>query len=308
MFLFKVNKDGEVTEIRERPFKKEKYLQDLCERNLDGIFELKFVRSEFIIHNFRIDTLAFDTENKSFVIIEYKKDRNFSVVDQGYAYLSLMLNNKADFILEYNENCEENLKRKDVDWSQSKVMFVSTAFTDYQKESINFKDLPIELWEVRYFDNDTIYFTQHRPSGATESIKTISKDSETIQKVSKEIKVFTEEDHINNVPDDTQEMYEKFKQAILNIDDSTTIKPTLKYLGFIANKHNVCDINIQKKSLKMWINLRFGELDDPKKIARNVSTVGHWGNGDYEITIEDDENLEYIISLVKQSYKKPYNR
>jgi predicted transport protein len=219
-----------------------------------------------------------------------------------------MLNNKADFILEYNENCEENLKRKDVDWSQSKVMFVSTAFTDYQKESINFKDLPIELWEVRYFDNDTIYFTQHRPSGATESIKTISKDSETIQKVSKEIKVFTEEDHINNVPDDTQEMYEKFKQAILNIDDSTTIKPTLKYLGFIANKHNVCDINIQKKSLKMWINLRFGELDDPKKIARNVSTVGHWGNGDYEITIEDDENLEYIISLVKQSYKKPYNR
>ena len=62
MFLFKVNKDGEVSEIRERPFKKEKHLQGLCERNLERIFELKFVRSEFIIHNFRIDTLAFDTE------------------------------------------------------------------------------------------------------------------------------------------------------------------------------------------------------------------------------------------------------
>ncbi|MFZ0328463.1 MAG: hypothetical protein WBP64_05315 [Nitrososphaeraceae archaeon] len=54
------------------------------------------VRSEFELHGFRIDTLAFDKESKAFVIIEYKKDRNLSVVDQGIAYLNLMLNNKAD--------------------------------------------------------------------------------------------------------------------------------------------------------------------------------------------------------------------
>ena len=69
------------------------------------------------MQNFRIDTLAFDTETKSFVRIEYKRDRSFSVVDQGFAYLSLMLNNKADFILEYNERMKDNLKREDVDWS-----------------------------------------------------------------------------------------------------------------------------------------------------------------------------------------------
>jgi hypothetical protein len=45
--------------------------------------------------NLRIDTLAFDNESKAFVIIEYKKDRNFSVVDQGMAYLNLMLNKKS---------------------------------------------------------------------------------------------------------------------------------------------------------------------------------------------------------------------
>jgi hypothetical protein len=44
---------------------------------------------------FRIDTLAFDKESSAFIIIEYKKDRNFSVVDQGVAYLNLMLNNKG---------------------------------------------------------------------------------------------------------------------------------------------------------------------------------------------------------------------
>lgn len=51
----------------------------------------------------------------------------------------------------------------------------------------------------------------------------------------------------------------------------------------------------------MWINLKKGKLDDPKKIARDVSEIGHWGNGDYELTIEDDTNLEYIMSLIRQA-------
>src|SRR5690606_32341252 len=117
------------------------------------IFGLDFVRSEFPIGNFRIDTLAFDKDTSSFVIIEYKRDKNFSVVDQGYAYLSLMLNNKADFILEYNENNKNTLRRDAVDWSQSRVIFISPSFTTYQKEAINFKDLPIELWEVKRYSN-----------------------------------------------------------------------------------------------------------------------------------------------------------
>lgn len=51
----------------------------------------------------------------------------------------------------------------------------------------------------------------------------------------------------------------------------------------------------------MWINLKKGKLEDTKKITRDVSEIGHWGNGDYELVIDDDSNLEYIMSLVKQA-------
>ena len=95
------------------------------------IFDFEYVKSEFSIGKFRLDTLAYDKETNSFIIIEYKKDKNFSVIDQGYAYLSLMLNNKADFILEYNESQKNTLKRTDIDWSQSKVIFISQSFTTY---------------------------------------------------------------------------------------------------------------------------------------------------------------------------------
>jgi predicted transport protein len=303
MLLYKIIDDN-LKEIKEIPFKKERELHKLCEANLERIYGLKYVCSEFSINNFRIDTLAYDQKNKTFIIIEYKKDKNFSVIDQGYAYLSLLLNNKADFILEYNECCRDTLKRKDIDWSQSKVMFVSTSFTAYQRESINFKDLPIELWEVKRFDNKTIFFNQIKPAGVKESINTVSRDNNDIEKVNKEIKVYTEEDHILNVPEYMVDLYQTFKEAIFNLGDNIELNPTKLYIGFVVNKKDITDIHILKSSLKIWINLKSGDLDDPKGIARDVSNVGHWGNGDYEIKISNDDDLEYVLSLIKQSYKK----
>ena len=165
MSLFSLGKDG-LGQIREAPFKLEKEIQTLIENNLGKLLNLEFVKSEFSIsgsvQQLRIDTLAFDSQSKSFVIIEYKQDKNFSVVDQGYAYLSVMLNNKADFILEYNECNDKPLKKTDVDWSQSRVIFISQAFTPYQKEAINFKDLPIALWEIKRFSNQTVSFEEIR--------------------------------------------------------------------------------------------------------------------------------------------------
>ncbi len=300
MALYKIEKKLEY--IKEKPFRFEKEIQELTENNLKTIFELEFVKSEFALNNFRIDTLAFDKEANAFVIIEYKRDKNFSVIDQGYAYLSLMLNNKADFILEFNENLDKTLKRTDVDWSQSRVLFVSPAFTNYQREAINFKDLPIELWEVNRFENTTVSYEQIQKAGAQESIKTISKADKTIDNVAKEIKVYSEQEHLENVSEEIKELYEKFKSAIQNLDN-LEIKPKKKYIAFVAGR-NVIDILPQKKALKMWINMSKGELDDTKGITRDVSTTGHWGNGDFEIQVRDDENLEYILSLVKQSIRK----
>ena len=129
------NKNSKLKILKEKPFKLEKEIQSLFEENLETISNLKFVKSEFVIKDYRIDTLAYDTEANAFVIIEYKRERNFSVIDQGITYLNLMLEYQANFIVEYNESCQENLKRNQIDWSQSKIIFVSSAFTDYQKQS-----------------------------------------------------------------------------------------------------------------------------------------------------------------------------
>jgi predicted transport protein len=302
MALFEIKEKGKLSLIRETDFKLERDIQKLIEDNIKLVYGLDYVRSEFSINNFRIDTLSFDKDQKSFVIIEYKRDKNFSVIDQGYAYLSLMLNNKADFILEYNENCSDTLKRDDVDWSQSKVIFISPSFTPYQREAINFKDLPIELWEIKRFNNDTVNIIKVQTAGAKESVKTISRQDETIETVSREIKVYTEQEHLENATDETKELYGTVKLAILNLDN-LEVKPKKKYVAFVASS-NVVDVHIQRNGLKLWLNLPKGALDDPKNLTRDVSEIGHWGNGDYEISLRTDEDIEYVMSLVKQSLKQ----
>lgn len=285
-----------------KPFKLEKEIQQIIEDNLFDLFSLEVVKSEFTIKNFRIDTLGFDRENKSFVIIEYKKDKNYSVIDQGYTYLSLMLNHKSDFILEYNENCEGSLLRTDIDWSQSRVIFVSPQFSDYQTNSINFKDVPFELWEIKRFDNGFFSLTQHKPT-SNESITNISGDTDSmVSKVTKEVKVFTEQSHYENNSDVLQEVYFNLRARILNLGEIEII-PRSIYIGF-KKKSNVVDIKFQKKNLWLWINLPKGRLDDPKGITRDVSNIGHYGNGDYDLKVSPDDDLDYIMFLIKQSYNK----
>ncbi len=290
--------------VKDVPFKFEKEIQILVENNLKTLLNLNFIRTEFPLNNFRIDTLAFDPENNSFVIIEYKRDKNFSVIDQGYAYLALMLNNKADFILEYNEILNSTLKRNEVDWTQSKVIFISPVFTNYQREATNFKDLPIELWEIKRFENETISFEQIQKTTAQESIKTISRNNEIVEKVSKEVIVFTEYDHLQKTEFETRELYEFVKDRILGLDDNVSIQPKKQTIGFKINNNIFCDIVLQGKGLKFYVNLKSGDLQDEKQLARDVSNVGHWGNGSYEIKISDLEDIDYLLSLLKQSLRK----
>jgi predicted transport protein len=299
-------KDKKVKGISTVPFKLEKEIQVIVENNLKEIFELQFVKSEFSIRNFRFDTLGYDEENRRFVVIEYKKDRNFSVIDQGYTYLLLMLDNKSDFILVYNENCGKNLKKDDVDWSQSRVIFISQQFTEFQKHSGNFKDVPFELWEINRYDNGLIGFTQHKTS-SDESVSTISTIGNTmVEKVSREVKVYTEEYHFTKNVHRREfviELYNSIKDRITSLGE-VEIVPRKEYIGFRRRKPFV-DIIFYTDHLKLVINLKKGELDDPKNMTRDISGSGQWGNCDYEVKeVDQDTDLDYLMFLIKQSYKK----
>ena len=298
MKIYTLN-NTKLNEVDEKLFKLEREIQQLFEDNLDNVMGLTLVRSEFTIKNKRIDTLAYDKQTNAFIIIEYKRDKNISVIDQGFTYLSLMLENKADFIVEYNEQLKQNLQRTDVDWTQTRVAFVSPSFTENQIQATNFKDIAIELWEVKRYENNTIVINEVKKSRSAESIKPITQQNKELKRVTDEIVVYTEDDLLVAGSDETRELYYKFKDGILNLADDIQVIANKLYIAFRKNRNIVC-MNIQKKQIRMWIVAKWGALDDAKGIATDVSNTGHWGTGDYEVNVNSDKDLEYIMSLVKQ--------
>lgn len=298
------SKDGKVKQVKENDFKLEKDIQNFVESNMLELLNMEFITSEFSINNFRIDSLAYDIENNAFMIVEYKRGRNESLIDQGYTYLNILFDRKADFVLKYNEVKNKSLKINDIDWEQSRVVFISPKFTDYQIKANDFKNNPIELVQIKKYENDIVELDVIKKNSSINlEIRTDSDDN--ISKVTKQIKIYTEDEHIEKASEEIKELYFKIKEMVLDWDD-IKIEPKKLYLAF-KGKNNILDIVIQRSALKIFINLKQNELDDPKASARNISSVGHWGNGDFEIIISNDEKLEYILSLIKQSWNKNKN-
>ncbi len=299
MSLYQIE-NNKLKPIKKAIFKYEKDLQKLTEQNLETLFNLQFVETEFSVDNLRIDTLAYNKETSSFVIIEYKRDKNYSVIDQGYSYLSILLNNKAEFVLKYNENLNKNLKKTDVDWSQTTVMFIAPSFTSYQLKSVEFNDLAFELWEVSKFNNDTVLFDKVNVSENKASINTLNRKD---NKVTNEIKKYKESRHLRKKSKKVKEIYEKIKENVSEYDDVEIV--VLKhYIAVKMNKKNVCEIALFKNHLKIWIDLDFKNINDPLNKVTDVSNIGHWGTGDCNIIINEIDEVPYFMELFEQSYNE----
>ncbi|GAA8912716.1 hypothetical protein HpEKA39_12250 [Helicobacter pylori] len=64
------------------------------------------------------------------------------------------------------------------------------------------------------------------------------------------------------------------------------------------------DIVVQTKDLKLYLNMKFNELQDEKNLARNMTNIGHLGNGNIEVKLETKENIPYCLRLIKQALEK----
>lgn len=298
------NQSGILKEINEENISLEKHIQKLTEDNMQTIFGLEFVATEFAHNGLRLDSVTYDNATNAFVIIEYKKDRSFSVVDQGYAYLALLLNNKAEFILLYNEKTGKQLSRTSIDWTQSRVIFVAQQFTTHQQQAINFKDMPIELWQVRMYNNGSILYNQLKAKDTSESIKTVTRDS-IVQSVSNEVKVYEVSDHFKGSKENTFELYELLRDKLMVLAPTVHENPRRNYIGF-SLKDNGNDtfvyVHVQTGSMRLNIpKTRPEDISDPLKQVVYVEGSFESKNTPVsKIQVRNDEDIDYAASVLRQ--------
>ena len=98
-------------------------------------------------------------------------------------------------------------------------------------------------------------------------------------------------------------LFEAFRKAILALDPCVTEEFLKFYVAYKAET-NFVDVVPQKSRLRLSLNMHFHELHDPKGVAKDVTNIGRWGNGDVEVGLSQPEELAYVMGLVRQAFEK----
>ncbi|MDE2037781.1 MAG: transporter [Patescibacteria group bacterium] len=303
MAIFQIHNEA-VKKIPPIKIGKEKNIQELFEKNLEEILNIRFLATEYSTSfGGRIDSLGVDN-NGSPVIIEYKKGQNDNVINQGLSYLRWLLDHKADF--------EALVKKKnittDIDWASPRVICVAESYNKFDLDTVDLLPMDIELLRYQLYDSGILLVEPEVQRKIKISTGDIFDRSEKHKREFKDKIHYTVDEHIKAASPHIQHIFSMLKERISALDESIIEEAKAKYIAYKLTT-NFCDVVILRDSLKIFINVPSGELDDPHSLARDLTKprlVGHWGNGDYEVKLEREEDLPKVMSLIEQGYT--YNK
>ncbi len=308
MAIFEVNK-GIVKRVKPTDFKVEKDLQRLVENNLITIFNCKLIASEFStgnIHSGRIDTLAI-SEDSNPVIIEYKKVASSELINQSLYYLHWMKDHKGDFQIAANKAIG---KEVEVDWSEIRVICLAPEYKKYDLHAVQVMGANIELWQYKIYENDILSIEEvyRRTSSATQQLTESTQKNPIMVEagrkaaITRKTATYTIEQHIESLSTVMLELFNEIRDFIVELDASIEETPKKHYIAYKTSQNFVC-LQTYKNKITLYLKLNPAEIKPMPKQGRDMTNIGHFGTGDFELNIKNRQDFEETKYLVNEALK-----
>jgi len=295
--------DGSAQELQGTSVALEKSLQTLIEQNLEAFLGVRFLASEHSTgtkHRGRIDTLGID-ENGSPVIIEYKRSTNENVINQGLFYLDWLMDHKAEFKLLVMEQLGSD-QANAIEWSAPRLLCIAGDFTRYDEHAVQQMDRNIELIRYRRFGDDLLLLEL---VNATTATTTAASDEPASKNKATEYK--TIDKTLDELSGPLLDLYEELKSYLTALGEDVQVKVLKFYVAFKRLKNFACvEVHPRKGpggALSVYVKVDPESVDLSQDFLRDVRSIGHFGTGDLEITIQSREDLERAKPLLVQSYE-----
>ena len=296
--LFRIT-DGSAEELVGRPVKLEKILQALIERHIETFLHVRFVASEYSTgktYAGRIDTLGLD-ENFCPTIIEYKRNSNANVINQGLFYLDWLMDHKAEFEQLVQKQFGQEAADK-LDWSAPRLLCIAEDFTRYDIHAIQQINRNIELLRYMFFGEDLLLLDLVNVVSAKPIDEGEDEGNGTKQYT-------TQEEYLAKAAPQLKELYEAVRDHMTDLGDDVQERILKWYIAYKRLK-NIATIQLQtqKNSLLMWLPLDPGDITLEEGFSRSVRDVGHHGTGDLELTIRNLDDLDKAKPLIQKSFEE----
>ncbi len=186
--------------------------------------------------------------------------------------------------------------------------YSNKSFQEKRDMEKGFKDSPLRLnqglRDLKSFGEEEIKKRANDLADLALKIWTYPKlDAETLEKYKpkKEKKVYDLSSY--KFGSNSRELFDILSKGIKSLDKRITENFNQDYISYKFSK-NFVDIIPLNKGLKLYLNMKFNELQDEKNLARDMTNKGHLGNGDIEVKLETKENIPYCLGLIKQALEK----
>jgi predicted transport protein len=289
-----ISQDGKLQTLPPLPCRYEKDLQRLIEDNLMEVLEMHYLATEYPTSGGRIDTLAVDTHGAP-VIIEYKRERNGNVINQGLSYLKWLKAQKPEFFrMLMSERLEKSVfDGIKLDWNHPRVVCIAESFNRFDMDTAEVVPLRIELFRYRQYKADI--FTLDLVTTAEQQ------DCPAFVPV---------HDDMNRIACDVmkaqssasgliQNLFDELRERILSIDEHITEKTNKKGAVYAVARHFA---EIQIKKDRLVIDLRPIDYDDPQQKVERIG-IGYTITMNRRIVLKEARDLDYVFSIIRQSYQ-----
>lgn len=278
----------------------EKELQTLIEQNMETFFGVRFLKSEYVITNGRMDSIGID-ENNCPVIFEYKRSSNENVINQGLFYLDWLLDHKADFKLLVIDKLGTEAANL-IDWSVPCVICIASDFTKYDLHAVNQMQRNIKLVKYRKYGNELVLF-EHLNAPAVKPIMPVSEPSEDIPSKKKSGSQKSHMEKLACAPLELQNIYHSVCDFIESLGDDIAANQLKLYLAYKKSQNIIC-IEIFSKMILLHLKINPDTVALKDGFTRDMRNIGHYGTGDLQITIRTAEDFEKAKPLLERAYNE----
>ena len=293
--LFKIK--NKIEEMVSSEVLLEKELQTLIEEIMEKFFGIRFLKSEYVITNGRIDSIGID-ENNCPVILEYKRSSNENVINQGLFYLDWLLDHKADFKLLVIEQMSKEIADL-IDWSVPCVICIASEFTKYDIHAVNQMQRNIKLVKYRKYDDELILF-EHLNTPVVKSFNTDIAGEKDNKKKSWQK---THLEKLAKVPMNIRILYDSICNYIESLGDDVVANQLKLYLAYKKVQNIIC-IEIFNKQILLYLKLNPDTVKLEEGFTRDMRNIGHYGTGDLRITIKDGKDFKKAKELINRVYNE----
>ena len=306
MPLFQVSKDA-LTAVAQADFPDERTLQRVIEANLKTVFNFRFVATEFStgqVHAGRIDTLAL-SEDGNPVIIEYKRVASSELINQSLFYLSWLQDHHGDFEIRAQRELGPKVE---IDWSEIRVICLAPNYKKYDLHAVQVMGANIELWTYRLFANGALYLEEVQQRAVTTAgASDTTKDPVMVSAgrkaaITRALGGWTFDQHVDGKPEQIRSLMIGIQEYMLGLDAAMEEAPKKLYVAY-RTAQNIACAEAQRQKILLFLKLDPATHAGPPGLSRDVSSIGHFGTGDLEITLRTAADLELAKPFMKLAYE-----